>query len=398
MLQCLIISPDTELAGRFEKAVSPLRELEIRRILPGYPSEAELQRTVRFYGPQVVFLSFESSSKAVKIAKFIENQKTGTQIVAIHRSLDPQALRESMRAGVREFLAAPFERRTLVDSLDSVKRRLSHQTVEGATREIFTFLPAKGGVGASTLALNVSAALARRPDTRVLLSDFDISLGTVGFQLQIKDRFSVVDAVQQVGTIDEDRWLRSVARFEGLDVLHSGRLNPNIYIDPEQIRNLVEFLTSNYDALCFDLSSNLEQYSVELMRASKRIFLVATPELASLHLARQKLDYLESVDLRHRVSVVLNRASKNALLTPAQVEEVLGEPVTYSFSNDYLGLGRALATSKWLSPDSDLGKQFIQFSQGLLVDPARKVPAEPPKRSLLEYLTGKKRLAFVDQA
>ncbi|MGC4052268.1 MAG: hypothetical protein QM757_23290 [Paludibaculum sp.] len=64
-----------------------------------------------------------------------------------------------------------------------------------------------------------------------------------------------------------------------MDVLHSGRLNPDFRIESSQVRNLLEFARRHYRAICVDLSGNLERYSLEIMHEAKRIFLVVTPEI-----------------------------------------------------------------------------------------------------------------------
>jgi Flp pilus assembly CpaE family ATPase len=171
-------------------------------------------------------------------------------------------------------------------------------------------------------------------------------------------------------------------------VLHAGRVNPNLRIEGTQIRNLVEFMRRNYDALCFDLSGNLEKYSMELMQESKRIMLVVTPEIPSLHLAREKLHFLRGFDLESRVSVVLNRCHKKPLFTKPQVEELLGLPVVQTFPNDYEGVNKAMTAGKWLEPESDMGQQFAEFAKGLFEKKA--VPKEPKK--FLEFLSTPNRL------
>jgi len=62
------------------------------------------------------------------------------------------------------------------------------------------------------------------------------------------------------------------------------------------IRELEAFLGRCYSTLCFDLSGNLERYSLEFMSESKRILMVCTPEVASLHMAREKLSFLRTID------------------------------------------------------------------------------------------------------
>jgi len=383
----MIVSPDREMGAHLESAVVALGEVTVCRTLPVYPGEVDLFRALRAHGPQVIFLSFESVEKATEVTRLLDEHGTGVQVVGIHRVMDPMVLRESMRAGVREFIAYPFERRQLVESLRGVKDLLERSPVaDGATSEIFSFLPSKPGVGTTTLALNISAALARRPDQQVVLSDFDLSCGMLRFLLKLTNHYSVIDAVEYAARVDEQLWPQFVNEVEKLHVLHAGRLNPNLRIDPSHIRSLVEFMRRNYDVLCFDLSGNLERYSVELMQESKRILLVCTPEIASLHLAREKVTYLRALDLEERVSVILNRVSKKPLFTREQVEEVLDMKVARTFGNDYMAVNRAMTAGKCLEPGSELGKQCAEFANQLL-QPAKTAASDRKKSKFLEFFS-----------
>jgi pilus assembly protein CpaE len=252
-----------------------------------------------------------------------------------------------------------------------------------STNQIFSFLPSKAGVGTSTIAANVSAALARRPNTRVLLSDFDLSSGMLRFMLKLTNGFAVPDAIERSGEMDENLWPQLVTTINGLDVLHAGRLNPNYRIEPLQIGRLVTFMRRTYQALCFDLSGNLEKYSLELMQESKRILLVCTGEIPSLHLAREKLVFLKDLGLSARVSIVLNRMHKHPQFSKDQVEDLLGLPVARVFANDYQAVNRAVEAGKLLEPETDLGKSFTEFASQLLDQPGVKPAAS--KRRFLEY-------------
>jgi Flp pilus assembly CpaE family ATPase len=101
------------------------------------------------------------------------------------------------------------------------------------------------------------------------------------------------------------------------------------------------------------------------MHEAKRIFLVCTPEIPSLHLAREKYLYLKQLDLADRVCVLLNRCQKRPLITPAQIEQLVGTPVYMTFPNDYQGVQRALTAGRWVEPNTDLGRQFTSLAQAM---------------------------------
>jgi pilus assembly protein CpaE len=381
MLRGIIICPDVDLNERLEAILTEIGIVSITRTLERYPNALEMLRVIRAHAPQVIFVSTESTAKAMEIAHEVEKNVPGVQIVAMSRFCDPQILLEVMRAGIREFVSLPFDRQTLTDGLLRIKETvLQRPPAIEATTQVFSFLPAKAGVGTSTLALNAAVAMSRVPNNKVLLSDFDLNSGMQRFMLKLDNTYCVTHAAEHALEMDESLWPTMVTSIGQLDVLHAGKLNPEFRLEPTQIRHLMEFMRRNYGALCFDLSGNLEKYSLEIMHESKRIFLVCTPEIPSLHLAREKYLYLKQVDLAERVCILLNRCQKRPLITPAQIEQLLGLPVYMTFPNDYQGVQRALTSGKWVEENGELGRQFTALTNAMFDQKPAAAPHESKKR------------------
>ncbi len=355
------------MATRLQRSLTGLGEVTIARSVLQYPDAVDLVRTLRAHAPDVIFLSFENPDKAAQIVRFLETEARGVQTIAVDKVGDSKILRAVMKAGLRELVTDPFERAALMDALRNIQNQLGSQPVQHhATDQIFSFVPSKAGVGASTLALNVSAAMARKADLRVLLSDFDMNSGMMRFLLKLQNQYSVADAVEYAATLDENLWPQLVTSFNRLDVLHAGRVNPNIRIDPANIRGMIEFMRRNYKVLIFDHSGNLERYSLEIMQESRRILIVCTPEIPSLHLAREKVHFLRELDVDNRMAVVLNRTTKKPLFSKEQVEDVLKLPVVATIGNDYHGINRAVAEGTWLDAKSEMGAQCAHLANLLL--------------------------------
>lgn len=384
MLRGILICPDTDLKERFEELLAELGQVNITRVLDRYPNSLELLRYLRAHAPQVIFLGTESMSRAVELVQEVEKHTPGVQIVALGRKCDPQVLLDLMRAGIREYASLPFDRHTVREALERIGQLVTDRPPAiQSTDKVFSFLPSKAGVGTSTIALNASLAMAKLPDTHVLLSDFDLNSGMMRFMLKLENAYGLSDAAEHALAMDESLWPQMVSSVEQLDVLHAGRLNPDFRIEPTQVRHMLEFMRRHYQALCFDLSGNLEKYSLEIMHESKRIFLVCTPEIPSLHLAREKYLYLQHLDLQDRVCVLLNRWQKRAIITPQQIEELLGAPVRMTFLNDYQGVHRALTLGKGVDASTELGKQFIELARSM----AEAQPAAAPKKRYIEYFS-----------
>jgi pilus assembly protein CpaE len=386
MLRAIVICPDADVNGQLESVLAETGIVTVTRVMDHYPNALELLRFLRAHAPQIVFLSTESMLKAGEVVREIEKNTPGIQIVAVGQTCDPQLLLELMRFGIREYASYPFERIAVTEALLRIREVLeSKPAVIDCTDNVFSFLPSKAGVGASTVALNVSVALSRLPNSTVLLSDFDLNSGMLRFMLKLDNTYCVTDAAEHSFHMDEALWPQMVTTLDKLDVLHAGKLNPDFRIEPSQITHMMEFMRRNYRVLCFDLSGNLEKYSLEIMHESKKIFLVCTPEIPSLHLAREKYLYLKQLDLQDRVCIVLNRCQKRPLISPEQVEQLLGVPVTLTFPNDYQGVHRALTFGRWVDPATELGKQFTLLAQVMMDN--RPLHAVDSRKKFIEFFS-----------
>lgn len=384
MLRGLVICPDSELAERLQEVLAATNLVTIVRDLDHYPPPEDLMRYVRAQAPQLVFLSAESSPHAIEIVRFLEEHAPGLQVVAMGNNLEPRVLLEIMRAGIREFLAAPFDLGQFRESMSRVAEMVQKRpALLETTEHVYTFVPSKQGVGASTVALNAAVSLSRVMKDEVLLMDLDLTSGILGFMLKLGVGHSVVEAAENAQNLDDSLWSQLVNSIHGLDVLQAGRLNPSYRIEASQIRSLIDFARRHYKVICLDLSGNLERYSVESMMESKKIFLVVTPEIPSLHLAREKLSFLASLELTDRVSVLLNRSQKRSLITNEQIEGLLGMPIAMNLSNDYQGVHRALQAGRAVESASELGKQFTTLANTILDrKPSRDADS---KKRLVDY-------------
>jgi Flp pilus assembly CpaE family ATPase len=185
--------------------------------------------------------------------------------------------------------------------------------------------------------------------------------------------------------MDEGLWDKLVTTRGDLDIIPAGRTAPGFRIEAMQIRYLLEYARRNYRVICTDLSGILEKFSIEILHEAKQIFLVCTPEVPSLHLAREKLRFFRTMDLQGRVKMLLNRAQRRSLIPISEIEKVLGMPVFMSFPNDYVGVHKALTAGKQVSPASELGKGFHALAESI------RNPEKPHESGFFDLLrTGKK--------
>ena len=112
--------------------------------------------------------------------------------------LVPTIMLEAMRAGVNECIVEPLS----VSELQAALKRLVGSLTTHDRGEVFAFVGAKGGVGATTIAVNVATALAKRKPGSTLLIDLNVACGDAAVFLGSEPRFSVLDALDNVKRLD----------------------------------------------------------------------------------------------------------------------------------------------------------------------------------------------------
>ncbi len=387
MFRSILICPDSDLRRqcRDELARTPL--VEVAREVDYYPEKLDLVRILRAHAPKIVFLSVERLSEALAVTAEIERSAPGTQIVGLGKNTEPDVLLQCMRAGIREFAAAPLQIAALEESLLRLSESLEARPANApqATGKVFAFLPAKGGVGSTTVAVNIAAAISKDDPGSVLLADLDTSGGLIRFLLKANGSGDAKEALDRATQLDEQLWSHLISRTGSFDVLPSGGIHPGLNYDAIQVHALMEFARRNYHTICLDLSGRLEALEMELLAEANRIFLVSTPEAPSLHMGREKLKYLEQFHLSQGAQVILNRTPRRLVLSAAELERVLGKPVFASLANDYVAVQKALHDATFVAPDTELGKG-LRVLANHLVERNTKGSAEPRKR-LIEYFS-----------
>ena len=365
MLHCILICPNEDASAQLAVLLSKVPDLEVARVLTTYPSPDELLRAIRVRKADLVLLCIDDWAPSEAIITGLDNAAPGLPVITF-RSHDSQELMPKlMHLGIREHLSYPLDAVALADAVDSARRRLiTHPVAAARQSDLYTFLPAKPGVGTSTLAVSTSHALAEDLGARTLLLDCDLAAGSIRFLLKLPTSGSVVDSIKHAANLDEDLWSQMVGKYDRLEVLHAGLLEPPSGLDLPSLQRVLAMARAQYEVICVDLASSMDEFSVALMKESRRIFLVTTPEVVSLHMAKARLSSLKNLGLEDRVSLLLNRKVRNDF-SDAEVAKLVGLPVAYSFSNDYAGVQGAILNATPVSHGSDLGQSILNLAHSM---------------------------------
>ena len=301
--------------------------------------------------PDVILLDVTHLSKPLE--GIIQDLRSGVAqpaVFALHTSPDPDAILAALRAGANEFLYAPFS-----EPFQAALARLSQarqKSKEGEAQRGRTlgFLSAKGGCGATTLACHTAVELARLSNGKVLLGDFDLQSGLIGFLAKTKSAYSVADAAKNIQRLDVSYWRALVSNgIPNLEIIAAPSTPAAKDVSPGSVKQVVAFARTQYDWNVLDLGRNLNTATLSMLDLMDETFLVTTPEVPALHQAKLTILYLlEGGYPREKLRLVLNRAPKRMDVTLDELGDMLGIPVFASIDDDYQALQEAYAEGKLL--------------------------------------------------
>jgi pilus assembly protein CpaE len=212
------------------------------------------------------------------------------------------------------------------------------------TGHVTAIFPAKGGMGATTVATHLAGALARL-ERRACLVDVDLELGDVLSFLDMRDTYSLADVVANVQRLDRELLDASVPRHpSGVWVVsQTERPGGADAIDPGGVTRVIRFLRQHYDDLVLDGIRDFGDTSLAALDLADRIVLLVTQEVPAVRDARRCVDIFRQLDYDlSRVLVVVNRHHRNSPITAQVIEETVGLPVVAVVGNDFQALSRAV--------------------------------------------------------
>jgi len=250
------------------------------------------------------------------------------------------------------------------------------------------FFGAKGGAGTTTLAVNCGVELARLSKRATVIVDLKPGLGEVALFLGIRQRFSVIDAIDNLHRLDREFLRELVVKHKsGLEILAgSDHFDRPGAADGGAIEELLRLLTRQYDYIIVDGGSQINSCTVSAMYTADQLFLVANPDVPSVRNAQRLLDRVRQLGAcGERVRLLLNRAAEPFPIPPKQIEGALGHPIHHTFPSDYKTVSTALNSGVplALSGATDLASQFDSFTRGILGTPAGNGTEAPGGRKSL---------------
>lgn len=334
----------------------------------------------------VLLVDVRRQSRMPAELPLFKKQHPGINVMLLAATLDPALMLEGMRAGVSECLAEPF----VQADFNAAMTRLIGQRTSAPVGPVFAFVGAKGGVGTTTMAVNVATNLAKLSPAGALMVDLHLVYGDAAVFLGAETRFSILDALENLHRFDQAFFRSLLAKTAaGPNLLASSDRPVTNVVDSRRLSTVLEFASSQFPYTVVDVPRS-DVAVLDSLDTASTIVVVANQELATVRNAGRMASALRARYKKAKVMTVINRTDRRSEIGQQDVERAVGSAIAHQFPSDYRRALQAMNQGRPLVLDNhnDLSASFTALARELAGVEATKKPER--SSGLLGLLAGRK--------
>ena len=325
----ILIAPNEQATARFQIALG--KEVLVAK------NQRELRETFAA-NPRETLVVIAPEVELAEALQLSESYRSRPELafVLVRQRLEVSTLTLAMQAGVREVVAADDSEALLaaVNRAFALSQSIDSPAAPARqTAKTALVFAAKGGVGKTTLAINLAEALALEGDKSVCLLDLDLQFGDVAVALQLEPTKNISAAIRMKGNLD-DAGIRSmlVQYRPNLHVLLAPMEPADVeFISSDLVEKVILSLQQQFDYLVIDSPPAFTDFILKAFDLADEYLLLSTMEVPSVKNLKVTLETLEALGmLDSKVNVIVNRSTAKVGLTTADVQKMLNRPILTS--------------------------------------------------------------------
>lgn len=314
-----------------------LRESGRVTVKAALDSLAALGPAVAQHQPDAVFVDLELDAE--RALAHLEALPAPRPLLFVQGPDDPALIRRALRLGAREYLAPSEEPKE--ELLVAVERLLAERRAGAGAgpgvAPLLAVMGAKGGVGTTFVACQLSAALAER-GARVAMMDSHLRLGDVALYFDLRPHYTLSSVAMATDDVDSTYLQTLLVRHRsGVQVLAAPeRPEEADVVSTEHVDRVLGILRQENDWVVVDTPRDFDERSVQVLDRATCIVLVTTCDVPALNHARLQLDLLQRLAYSpHKVRVVVNRMDRKAPVQGSEITDFLNRRYDLALPNDY---------------------------------------------------------------
>ena len=287
----------------------------------------------------------------------------------------------AFKLGAKDFLPKPILKEDLLRVV-SILANINQE--DNSQSKIITIYSNKGGIGKTTIAVNLAMELAKVTKDKVALIDLNLQLGDISTFLNINPTFDVNYVIRNLVNKDERSLIKAFEKYKetSLYVLADpSYIEQSESITPQEITSLFEALKKVFSYIIVDMSSNIDANSLKILDCSDWILFTTIVNIPAIRNAQRCLNLFDSRRYpKDKVKIIVNRYMENDDIKIEDIENTLSRKVYWKIPNNYFTIMEAINKGVCISEvnqSSNIGNNFRDF--------ATKVSDEIIEQSVMQY-------------
>ena len=323
------------------------------------------------------------SEEFAELNDIADNIKLCTSKIII-TSLDysTNTIIKALRLGAKEFLPKPI----LKDDLIRVLTMLNSVSTESDSSQskIISVYSNKGGIGKTTIAVNLAAELARVTKDKVALIDLNLQLGDISTFLNLNPPFDVNYVMRKLVDKSEDILIKGFEKYKDTSLYilaDPSYIEQSESITPAMVTTLFAALKKVFSYIVIDMSSSIDPISLKILDSSDWILFTTIVNIPAIRNAQRCLNLFRSRKYpKDKVKIIINRYMDNDEINLEDIENTLGETIYWKIPNNYFTIMEAInkgETITEINAKSNIGNSFRDF--------ATRVSDDIIEQSIIQY-------------
>jgi pilus assembly protein CpaE len=340
----LIVEPSSEVQS------SMARQLEAHgfRVAAAMERAEQIAAEAQAHTPDLLVLPLgENGDSAIDNIEQLASE-LNTRVIVTAQQAEADLILRVLRAGASEFLVQPVSSDEFGAAVERVVRSLTPQ--QQAPGQVFAIYSPKGGLGSTTVAVNLACTLARKhPNERVAVVDAVMHGGDINVFLDMNPRYTIADLLGKKDRIDTQLLEKVMAQHStGVWVLaEPGHATDASTVSGDNMIQLVSRMRRAFDFVLIDCEHQLTSRTLGILESADKILLLTTLSVPAVRQLQRVLDTFTQIGIADaKTYLVVNRHQTSDVLQVRDVEKTFKRPVVWRLPNDYKAADDAITRGR----------------------------------------------------
>ena len=282
----------------------------------------------------------QDPDKAIALIEAINRDCPETSVLVVSSSTDGQLILRAMRSGAKEFVTQPIVVQDLVGALERLSvQKSGSKDGKARSSRVIAVAGSTGGVGSTSIAVNLGCALAQDEMNSVVLVDLDLALGDADVFLDTIPDYTLLDVAQNISRLDFTLLKRSLTKHSsGLYLLpRPVQLQDVELITSDDMHRVFGLLKASFSHMIIDISKSYTRVDMAALETANDILLVSQLDLPCLrNVVRLMMSFGDVPGLKEKVKVLINRTGLgDGQISEKKAKETIGGEIFMNLPNDY---------------------------------------------------------------